>query len=441
MAGRETTSDADGFFRLSYLAPGAYTVTVSQDGFQTAVLQVSLALDRTITLDVDLAVGQTEEVTVRAEAPALDRSRSSFSSVVSPATIEVTPVNGRNYLDLIRLTPGVVENGRAGAPATGGLDTSGAILGERAGNTSFVMDGLWNNNTFGGGVLQNLTQDTVEQFQVIAAGYTAEFGQGSGGVVNVITKSGTNQVSGSGFTFVRDDAMDSSNVEDDEPPELSRYNVGFTIGGPVVENRDWYFGSFEYVSEDRASLFPADIPSALSAQEDFTRQPELRDQRLFGKYTRRLGTAHQLNVLTSWEQLDQRNQLQSGGALPSAGQDTDDTTFLTSAKLASALSSQTLFEAQVGVRGQSFDGRGSAGESRSFSAAFLDTGDSFVFGPPIGSVRALDQRYYTGRGALTWFGGAAHTLKTGAEYTRTSIDGKNEPGLTHVVVTVSSNDR
>ena len=131
--------------------------------------------------------------------------------------------------------------------------------------------------------------------------------------------------------------------------------------------------------------------------------------------------------------------MQGGGALPSAGQDTDDTTFLTSAKLATALSSQTLFEAQVGVRGQLFDGRGSAGESRSFSAAFLDTGDSFVFWPPIGSVRALDQRYYTGRGALTWFGGAAHTLKTGAEYTRTSIDGKNEPGLTHVLVTTSRN--
>ena len=300
-----------------------------------------------------------------------------------------------------------------------------------------MTDGLWNNNSFNGGVLQNLTQDTVEQFEVIAAGYAAEFGQGSGGVVNVITKSGTNQVSGSGFTFIRNDALDASNVEGADPPELARFNVGFTVGGPVVENRDWYFASFEHVSEDRQSLFPQDVPAVLAAQEDFTRQPESRDQRYFGKYTRRLGSDDQLSVLGSWEQLDQRNQLGSGGALPSAGQDTDDATFLTSVKFVRPLSSRTLFEVQAGVRGQSFDGRGSAGESRSYSVFFLDTGDSFLFGPPIGSVRSLDQRYYTGRGVLTWFAGAAHALKAGGEYTRTSIDGQNAPGLTHVRLTTT----
>ena len=261
---RDTLSDDHGFFRLSILPPGTYTVTVRRDGFQPVVLdEVTLALDRTITLDVELVVGQTEQVTVRGDAPVADRSRSSLSSVVSPRTIDLIPVNGRNYLDLIRLTPGVVENPRAGATASTALDTTGAILGERAGNISFLTDGLWNNDTFTGGVLQNLTQDTIEQFEVIATGYAAEFGQGSGGVVNVITKSGTNQVSGSGFSFIRNDAFDASNVEGEDAPELARYNLGFTIGGPVVENRDWYFASFEYVSEDRESLFPQDIPSAL----------------------------------------------------------------------------------------------------------------------------------------------------------------------------------
>ena len=140
---QDTLSDDHGFFRLSILPPGTYTVTVRRDGFQPVVLdEVTLALDRTITLDVELVVGQTEQITVRGDAPVADRSRSSLSSVVSPRTIELIPVNGRNYLDLIRLTPGVVENPRAGAIASTALDTTGAILGERAGNISFLTDGL-----------------------------------------------------------------------------------------------------------------------------------------------------------------------------------------------------------------------------------------------------------------------------------------------------------
>ena len=436
----ESVTDGDGFYRVSHLPAGLYRLTVSLAGFQPEVVEVTLAIDRTLTVDVELNVGQSERLVVRPDTWALDVSRSSLSSVVSPEAIDQMPVNKRNYLDLIRLTPGVVVNAGAGASAPASLDTSGAILGERAGNASFLLDGLWNNDAFGGGVLQNLTQDTVEQFEVIAAGYAAEFGQGSGGVVNVITKDGTNTTTGSGFSFIRNDTMDASNVAEEAPPELARYNVGFTVGGPIVEDRDWYFGSFEFVSEDRQSLFPQDIPTILAAQEDFSRQPELRDNRLFGKYTRDLGYGDRLHVFGSWEQLDQRNQLRSGsGTLPSAGQDTDDTTFLTAARLVSPLSNQTVFEAQVGVRGQSLDGRGSVGGARSFSALFLDTGASFAFGPPIGSVRSLDQRYYTARASLTHSTGSAHTLKGGIELTRTTVDGMNEAGLTHVLLTSTAN--
>ena len=437
---RDTVTDGAGFYRISYLPAGPYTVTVSLDGFQPAELEVTVALDRTLTANATLNVGQAERLVVRPDEWALDISRSSLSRVVSLEVIDIMPVNNRNYLDLIRLTPGVVNNAGAGAAAPSSLDTSGAILGERAGNASFLLDGLWNNNAFGGGVLQNLTQDTVEQFEVIATGYAAEFGQGSGGVINVITKSGTNTLSGSGFSFIRNDAMDAANVDGEDAPDLTRYNVGFTVGGPIRENRDWFFGSLEFVSEDRQSLFPQDIPPALAAQEDFSRQPELRDNRVFGKYTRDLGFGGRLHAFASWEQLDQRNQLRSGsGGLPSSGQDTDDTSFLTGATLISPLSNSTVFEAQLGVRGQSFDGRGSLGESRSFSAFFFDTGSSFTFGPPIGSVRSLDQRYYTARASLTHFTGATHTLKGGAELTRTTVDGQNQPGLTHVLLTSTAN--
>ena len=316
-------------------------------------------------------------------------------------------------------------------------DTSGAILGERAGNASFLIDGLWNNDGFQGGALQNLTQDSVQEFEVVAAGYAAEFGQGSGGVINVITKSGTNQVGGNGFLFTRNDALDASNVDNEAPPALSRYDVGVTVGGPLEQDRAWYFGSFEHISEDRESLFPQDIPAELAAQEDFSQQPETRNDRLFGKYTRRLALQHEMQILGGWERLDQRNRLQSGSALPSASEDLRDTTYLASVRLTSQLSSRGLFEAMFGARGQSLDGTAD-GDARSFSSVFLDTGRSFQFGPPTGSVRTLDQRYYTGRGSLTWFAGG-HTLKGGAEYSRTSINGENEAAITHVLVTTSAN--
>ena len=128
-----------------------------------------------------MMLAQAERVTVRADAPAHDRSRSSLSSVVNSRAIGVIPVNARNYLDLVRLTPGVVVNAPTGQTGQTGRDTNGAIFGERAGNTSYLVDGLWNNDGFLGGPLQSLTQDAVQQFEVIAAGYAAEFGQGSGG--------------------------------------------------------------------------------------------------------------------------------------------------------------------------------------------------------------------------------------------------------------------
>ena len=436
---RTTVSDNVGVYYLARLTPGSYTVTVSRSGFQTqAIGNIDLSLDRTITLDIQLDVAQAEQLTVRPDTPAHDRSRSSFSSIIGSDTIDIMPVNERNYLDLVRLTPGVVVNPVAVTTAASDQDTSGAILGERAGNASFLIDGLWNNDGFQGGALQNLTQDSVHQFEVIATGYAAEFGQGSGGVVNVITKSGTNQVSGNGFLFTRNDALDASNVDGEAPPELSRYDMGVTIGGPVERDRAWYFGSFEHISEDRESLFPEDIPAELAAQEDFSQQPETRDDRLFGKYTRRFSLQHQMQTQGAWERLDQQNRLQSGSALPSASEDLRDNTYLASVSLISQLSSSGVFEAMFGARGQSLEGTAD-GDTRSFSAAFLDLGRSFQFGPPIGSVRTLDQRYYTGRGSLTWFAGSGHTLKGGGEYLRTSINGENEASITHVLVTTRPN--
>src|SRR5260370_41264705 len=145
------------------------------------------------------------------------------------------PLNGRNYLDLILLTPGVVVNTQARADLTN-RDTNGAIMGERAGNTAYLIDGLNNNDDFHGGVFQAFTQDAIQEFEVIDTGYKAEFGTGSGGIVNVVSKSGTNAIHGNAFLFARNDALDSSNVTGQKPPKLSRYDYGGTVGAPVRPN-------------------------------------------------------------------------------------------------------------------------------------------------------------------------------------------------------------
>jgi hypothetical protein len=124
---------------------------------------------------------QAESVTVEAVAPLVDLRNSSSRQVIDSRTIDAIPLNGRNYLDLIILTPGVAVNSNARSDLPPARDTRGAILGERAGNAAFLIDGLENNDDFRGGVFQSYTQDTIQEFEVIDAGYKAEFGRGSGG--------------------------------------------------------------------------------------------------------------------------------------------------------------------------------------------------------------------------------------------------------------------
>ncbi len=160
---RTVETDAAGFYRALELAPGEYQVVASKAGFATKTLTgISLALDRTVTLDITLEVArQAESVTVTAAVPLLDTSSPSLRQVVDARTIDSIPLNGRDYLDLVRLSPGVVVNTNARADLTD-RDTKGSILGERAGNAAFLIDGLANNDDFHGGVLRAFTQDAIQ---------------------------------------------------------------------------------------------------------------------------------------------------------------------------------------------------------------------------------------------------------------------------------------
>ncbi|MFI5174449.1 MAG: TonB-dependent receptor domain-containing protein [Terriglobia bacterium] len=432
---RTLTTDSEGRYRALGLPAGSYTVTVSKEGFKTKMLQgVSLLLDRTVSLDITMEVSpHSEQVTVTAEVSLVDNTSASIRQVIETNVIESIPLNGRNYLDLIQLLPGVATNDNA---SFGGKakDAVGSILGERAGNASYLIDGLENNDDFHGGVLQAFTQDAIQEFEVITAGYKAEFGRGSGGVVNVITKSGSDILHGSGFLFYRNDTFDSSNVPNEDPPQLKRYDFGGTLGGPIRKDKSWYYGSVEKVQERRGSIFPPDIPPLLSANEDFSRQPETSDLRAFGKYNQQLNKQNDFRAELSWTRAILKNELASPTALPSASLNNQTSTYLGKLSLTTVFSPRMLLDSAFGIRNQNFKqnvGGNSGGIS--LSALFLDDGTSYDFGPPIGSVQTLQQRYYTGREVFSYFAGK-HSVKAGFEYIRTSVNGNNGPGAIQSVI-------
>jgi outer membrane receptor protein involved in Fe transport len=435
---RQITSDPSGFYRAVALPAGSYTVTVSRDRFKTKALHgITVLLNRTVTLDVPMELaGLAELVSVEAPSPLVDRASSASRQVIDSRTIEAIPLNSRNYLDLVLLTPGVAVNDNARAELPPARDTRGTILGERAGNAAFLVDGLENNDDFRGGVFQSYTHDAIQEFEVIAAGYKAEFGRGSGGVVNVVTKGGTNATRGSAFFYLRNDALDASNVEGAEPPKLERYNSGLTLGGPLVADRSWYFGSFEHFKEIRGSILPPNIPEVLQAGEGFSREPETTSYRLFGKYAQSIDRSKDLRVAASWTRVTNRNELATATSLPSAGNNNVGKTFLGTAALTTIFGPRSFLESSLGFRDQHLDQNQDAVEDGGLSVFFLDDGSGFDLSPPAGSVLSLDQKYLTLREVLTLFSEDRHAVKVGAEYTRTIVDGVNGQGFQVVIVTV-----
>jgi hypothetical protein len=253
-AERSTTTDDEGFYRLTALPAGTYTLTVSQTGFAPSTSNIELTLNRVATFDVQLQVGSGvgEVVNVEDVLPLLESNASSAGMTVTPKQIQDLPVNGRDYLDLLQLVPGVAINRQSEG------DNANPVLGERSGNNNFFIDGQPNKDTVNGGPAAQFNQETIAEFQVLTTGYKAEFGQASGAIVNVITKSGSNAFHGVGSLFHRNEALDSVNSLDEtvsEPPLLRRFDYSLAGGGPIWKDKIFFFGSSERITEDRGIDF------------------------------------------------------------------------------------------------------------------------------------------------------------------------------------------
>jgi carboxypeptidase family protein/TonB-dependent receptor-like protein len=253
---RSATTDAEGFYRLPALPAGTYKLTVSKAGFATSTANIELTLNLVLTVDLQVKVGNVGEVVnVSAEVlPLLEPDASSTGATVTTRQIMELPVNGRDYLDLIQLVPGVAIN-RQEDP---GSDEANPVLGERSGNNNFLIDGQPNKDTVNGGAAAQFNQETIAEFQVLTTGFKAEFGQASGAVINVITKSGGNDFHGVASLFHRNEAFDSVNSLDPSVTDalhLRRFDYSLALGGPIIKDKIFFFGSSERIAEDRAIDF------------------------------------------------------------------------------------------------------------------------------------------------------------------------------------------
>lgn len=266
---RSTISESDGTYRLAALPPGTYELKVSKDGFQTEVFKdLDVTLNRILTYDITLPIGSTNQtIEVNSAVPLLETTISSTGSTITPQQIQDMPINGRNYLDLLQLVPGVALN-RQNDPAG---DNSTPILGERGGNALYLIDGMPNRDNFNGGPSAQFNQDSILEFQVVTSGYKAEFGHASGGIVNVVTRGGTNDWHGGVSVFYRSNVFDSNNVPGATTgaPFLNRWDPTAYVGGPIIKEKVFFFGSAERILESRDLnfIFNPSLPESLIAFE------------------------------------------------------------------------------------------------------------------------------------------------------------------------------
>jgi hypothetical protein len=242
-----TVTNGQGEYRMPLLRPDSYSVTVLLSGFQKETKTgIKLAVGTTAKVDFALKLSSVEVgVTVTAEAPLVDSTTTEVGFNIAPKQIETLPLNGRNYLELALLAPGVSFARDGNSPAAFGAQEGRAI--------NVQVDGVDNNDESVGGQQTDISQDTVQEFQIVSSQFTAEYGKASGGIINVVTKSGTNEFHGGAAYYFRRDSLDAHDFFSDEQPKLTRDNVVFSLGGPIVKNQTFFFGSFDYTKTQQAT--------------------------------------------------------------------------------------------------------------------------------------------------------------------------------------------
>jgi Carboxypeptidase regulatory-like domain/TonB dependent receptor len=246
----ETTTGPDGRYQILELPIGNYTITVEKEGFEKAVTPANeLQINQTLRVDVHLALGAvTQTVAVEAQAAQVETENPTIGGTVTGVLVQEMPLNGRDTMSLLQVQPGV-------SGTFGGSGTGGSIAGGRNDNVSYLLDGGANNVVRSSGLNFDPNPDSIAEFRVLMNNYTAEYGRSGGGIVSVVTKSGTNQLHGTLYDYFRNTDLNANNFflnSSDQPRAiLNRNQFGGTIGGPmvipkVINGRDKLFFFFSY---------------------------------------------------------------------------------------------------------------------------------------------------------------------------------------------------
>ncbi len=294
---RSDTTDNAGVYRLSALPIGTYDLTAELAGFkkvenQGIVLSVGQTLDVHMTLEV---AAVTETVTVTGETPLIETSSSSVGGVVDVGRIENLPLNGRQFANAAITIPGVGLGFHS--DPTKSTQFSPQIAGGNGRNVNYQIDGGDNNDDTVGGLLQLFPLEAIEQFNFVTSRYKAEFGRSNGGVMNIVTKSGTNDLKGSWFSLFRDAALNAKTETEKrnevDKQDYRRYQYGGSVGGPIMKDKAHFFAAYERTQQD---TFQVVNTLGLFPDQDGIFTTPYRENLLTGKVTAQATASQYLAV-------------------------------------------------------------------------------------------------------------------------------------------------
>src|SRR3984957_11165699 len=284
---KDSQSDDAGYYSAPNLAPGTYEIKVSATGFNTAISTLTLAVGAQQSLNIPMKVGETSQtVQVTEAAPQIDLTSSTLTGQVESQTVEDLPLNGRDWTSLATLHPGVAlieEQMDYSTSARGnrGFGSELTVSGQRTTTNNYRLDGISVNdyaNSGPGNVIGSaLGVDAIQEFSVLTGGFAAEYGKAAGGVVNAITKSGTNAFHGDLYEFLRNSAFDSrdyfSRVGNTPLAQFRRNQFGAAAGGPIIKDKTFIFGDYEGMRQTKGITTNIGVPSLAARAGHLTFDP------------------------------------------------------------------------------------------------------------------------------------------------------------------------